>query len=181
MEAVLKTSREIDRTVTRIGSIVDALRAFARQGEEDPLRAELVEPIVLDTVELCAHRFRQRQIELAVDPIPEGVQAHCRGAQISQVLLNLLSNAYDAVENRVRRRVRITVEAANGEVQIAVVDSGPGIRPTYRHGSWSRSSRPRRLAAAPVLASRFPRGSPRRTAADWSSTPIHPKPASSSR
>jgi C4-dicarboxylate-specific signal transduction histidine kinase len=108
---------------------VDALRAFARQGEEDPLRAELVAPIVMDTVELCAHRFRLRQIELAVDPIPEGLQARCRAAQVSQVLLNLLSNAYDEVENRVRRRVRITVAASNGEVQIAVVDSGPGIRP----------------------------------------------------
>src|SRR5262249_38487909 len=37
------------------------------------------------------------------------------------------SNAFDAVESRPVRRVRITAEANDGEVRIAVTDSGPGI------------------------------------------------------
>ena len=125
--AVRKTAHDIDRTVDRIRRIVDALRAFARQGDEDPLRPELLGPIVADTVELCAHRFRLRAIDLAVDPIADDLAVLCRGTQIAQVLLNLLSNAYDAVEHQDERWVRITVDASDRDVRIAVVDSGPGV------------------------------------------------------
>jgi signal transduction histidine kinase len=125
--AVRKTAHDIDRTVERIRRIVDALRAFARQGDEDPLRPELLAPIVEDTVELCDHRFRLRGIALTVDPIPEGLLVLCRATQVAQVLLNLLSNAYDAVENQDDRWVRMTVAADDAQVQIAVLDSGPGV------------------------------------------------------
>jgi signal transduction histidine kinase len=125
--AVRKTAHDIDRTVDRIRRIVDALRAFARQGDDDPLRPELLAPIVGETVELCEHRFRQQSVALAVDPIPEGLMVLCRGTQIAQVLLNLLSNAYDAVENREERWVRITVSTQDADVEIAVLDSGPGV------------------------------------------------------
>jgi C4-dicarboxylate-specific signal transduction histidine kinase len=113
--------------VDRIRRIVDALRAFARQDDDDPLRPELLAPIVEDTVELCSHRFHQRSVALTVDPIPEGLLVLGRGTQIAQVLLNLLSNAYDAVENQDERWVRITTVEHESEVQIAVLDSGPGV------------------------------------------------------
>ena len=64
-----------------------------------------------------------------VDPIPEGLMVLCRGTQIAQVLLNLLSNAYDAVENQDQRWVRITVSTRDADVHIAVLDSGPGVPP----------------------------------------------------
>src|SRR4029077_10772522 len=47
--------------------------------------------------------------------------------QVTQVLLNLLSNAYDAVENQDERWVRIAVDIHDDEVQIGVLDSGPGV------------------------------------------------------
>jgi signal transduction histidine kinase len=127
--AVRKTAHDIDRTVDRIRRIVDALRAFARQGEEDPLRPERLAAIVEDTVELSHHRFHMAGIKLIVDPIPDTLLVLCRATQVAQVLLNLLSNAYDAVENRHDRWVRISVVAGDAEVQIAVSDSGPGVPP----------------------------------------------------
>jgi signal transduction histidine kinase len=125
--AVRKTAHDIDRTVDRIRRIVDALRAFARQDDADPLRPELLAPIVEDTVELCSHRFHQHSVELTVDPIPESLLVLGRGTQIAQVLLNLLSNAYDAVEDQDDRWVRITTIEHESEVQVAVLDSGPGV------------------------------------------------------
>src|SRR6185503_14298709 len=125
--AVRKTAHDIDRTVDRIRRVVDALRAFARQGDDDPLRPELLAPIIEDTVELCAHRFHLCGIELQVDPIPEELVVDCQSTQVTQVLLNLLSNAYDAIENQEERWVRITTDARDVEVQISVLDSGPGV------------------------------------------------------
>jgi PAS domain S-box-containing protein len=127
--AVTRAGRDIESTVQRIARIVDALRSFARDVEKDPLRPERVLQIVTDTVELCTQRFQQHNISLEVAPIPEGLSVQCRGVQISQVLLNLLSNAHDAVEAREPRWVRISAGpgAEPDEVQIEVTDSGPGV------------------------------------------------------
>jgi C4-dicarboxylate-specific signal transduction histidine kinase len=130
--AVARTARNIESTVHRIRGIVDALRAFARDADRDPMRPESVQQIVNDTLELCSKRFQQRAIALDVAPIPEDLRVECRAVQISQILLNLLSNAYDAVETQERRRVRITVESDQSSVYIAVADSGPGIPPELR-------------------------------------------------
>jgi C4-dicarboxylate-specific signal transduction histidine kinase len=113
--------------VNRIRRIVDALRTFARDANKDPMRAEPVGQIVRETLELCAERFYQHAIALKVEPIPDDWQVTCRSVQMSQILLNLLSNAHDAVEDRPKPWVRVSTEADEEEVRIAVVDNGPGI------------------------------------------------------
>jgi signal transduction histidine kinase len=127
--ALERVSGDIEATVNRIRRIVDGLRTFARDAEHDPLRPEPVARIIADTVEICAERFRHHTIDLRVDPIPPDLQAVCRGIQISQILLNLLSNAYDAVENQSIRWVRIQTAADEARVRISVIDSGPGVPP----------------------------------------------------
>jgi signal transduction histidine kinase len=127
---VIKSAREIENTVQRIARIVDALRSFARDVEKDPLTPERVVAVVNDAVELCAERFRQHAISLEVEPIAEDLQVQCRPVQVCQVLLNLLSNAHDAVEGRAMPWVRIAARAAGeSQVEISVTDSGPGIPP----------------------------------------------------
>jgi C4-dicarboxylate-specific signal transduction histidine kinase len=130
--AVAKAGRNIESTVVRIRRVVDALRGFARDAERDPMRPESVQQVVNDTIELCSKRFQQRSIALDVTPIPEDLRVVCRAVQISQILLNLLGNAYDAVETQRRRHVGIIVDADDDNVWIAVTDSGPGIPPELR-------------------------------------------------
>src|SRR6266540_240724 len=132
-EAVLRASRQIGSTVDRIRRIIDALRFFARQGDDDPMRPERVRAIVNDTVELCAQRFRMAGIDLEVLHSDGEAHVECRGGQISQILLNLLSNAFDAVDGRAERRVRLAVATSELEVHIAVTDTGGGIPGEIAH------------------------------------------------
>jgi signal transduction histidine kinase len=132
VDVVRSAAHDIQGTVDRIRRIVDALRSFARDAEADPMRPESVGQIVSETIELCAQRFRQHSIELVIEPIPPDLYVDCRSVQISQVLLNLLGNAHDAVESAVQRRVRVAAEGDEREVRIAVTDSGPGIPPALR-------------------------------------------------
>ncbi len=127
--SVLRTAADIDVNVDRIRRIVDALLFFARQADHDPLRPESVATIVQQTLELCAQRFARHGIAFSVEPIPADLLVHCRGAQISQVLINLLSNAYDAVEHEAVRRVRVGARGDESAVRITVTDTGPGIPP----------------------------------------------------
>ena len=127
LEIVRRVARDVETTVDRIRRIVDALRSFARDAENDPMRPESVAAIVNDTIELCAQRFRQHSIQLVVDPIAPTLYVECRSAQIAQVLLNLLGNAHDAVEAMPERRVRVAAVADDNEVHISVADNGPGV------------------------------------------------------
>jgi signal transduction histidine kinase len=135
LPAASKTARDIEQSVHRICRIVDALRSLAREADDDPLLSERAGQIVHDTVELCAQRFRQHDIALEIGPISDDVLIRCHSGQIAQVLLNLLSNAHDAVAGAATRRVRVTLEAppTGAEVHIVVADSGPGVPPEVTH------------------------------------------------
>ena len=64
-------------------------------------------------------------------------------ARLEQVLVNLLSNAVDAVGNRAGGQVTITVTRDVERVAIAVADNGPASRPSCCPTCSSRSSPPR--------------------------------------
>jgi C4-dicarboxylate-specific signal transduction histidine kinase len=62
--------------------------------------------------------------------IPSEWTAPCRPSQISQVILNLLNNAYDAVVGRNEAWIKIDVRSSDDAFEIAVTDSGEGIAPS---------------------------------------------------
>jgi len=126
--AVLKNSNRISQTAERISRIVRSLRHVAREGSADEFRETPVREIVNETLELCAERFRALNIHLGVSTIDPAAVISCREAQICQVLLNLLQNAYDElVDWEGDRWVKLDVTYCPGWVVFSVSDSGPGI------------------------------------------------------
>lgn len=128
---ILRSVEMITSTVTRVASIVKGLKAFARNADHDPLKQTLLEDVVEETLVLCRERFRSRGISLNVD-IPRDVLISCRPVQISQVLLNLLNNAIDAVEPVKHRWVRLDAHVSSTGLALRVADSGPGIPSAIR-------------------------------------------------
>jgi C4-dicarboxylate-specific signal transduction histidine kinase len=51
---------------------------------------------------------------------------------LKQVLLNVISNAIDAVENSKERIIEISATSAGDKVQLSVRDSGPGFKDATR-------------------------------------------------
>lgn len=120
----------INTTIMRITRIVKGLRAFARDSTNDPFEPVKVQRLVQDTLSLSAERFRSKGVELEVETLPQDLMIDCRSSQISQVLMNLLNNAMDAVLEvpaRGTRRVRIGAVDAGASVEVVVSDNGPGI------------------------------------------------------
>lgn len=130
---ILKHMDSIRSTVDRIAKIVSGLRSFARESGGEPFAVASVREIVDETVALCAERFRNHAIELEIPPIDD-LEVRCRPYQIAQVLLNLLSNAFDAANGGLseRRWVRLEVKRTRGTVEIVVSDSGDGVLPALR-------------------------------------------------
>lgn len=117
---------KIEDTTNRIAKIIKGLRSFSRDSTSDPMIATSVRQIIEDCLELCAERFKNHSIELQreckVDSIVE-----CRASQIGQVIMNLLSNAHDAVESLSERWVKVEVSRVGDQLRVAVTDSGRGI------------------------------------------------------
>lgn len=123
---VEEISESIERTTQRISQIVRGLKAFARDGDhEDPQEIQLT-AVIEDTLSFCRERMKNHEVELDVECAPE-LRCWCRPVQMSQVLLNLLNNAHDAVEGRKEKWIRVSARELNGRVEITVSDSGPGI------------------------------------------------------
>jgi signal transduction histidine kinase len=131
-ESVAATAERIQRAAKRISTIIDSLLAFSRDAGGDPLVDVRLEQLFGETLTLCHSRFAEHHIELQVPPVAPGLVVQGRATQLQQVLLNLLSNAHDAVETEPAPWVRLDARRADGWVEIAVTDSGTGVPPQYR-------------------------------------------------
>lgn len=130
-------TRNLDRIVAtsqRIASIVKGLRVFSRFDDLDPFERADLSLIARDTLSLCAERFRMAGISLDAH-LDEGFFVSCRPTQVSQVILNLLNNAFDAVKPLEERWVRVGIERCSDDPRVGnkprhlfrVTDSGPGV------------------------------------------------------
>ncbi len=118
---------EIEATTLRIARIVSGLRSFSREGAGDPFVRVPLRRVIEDTVALCARRLAYADIAFLVDDVAHDLELDCRPSQISQVLLNLLNNAHDAVVRSDSRWIRLSVREHGPMIEIVVTDSGSGI------------------------------------------------------
>ena len=112
----------VQRGAARTKSIVQALHGYAR-GDESVEREVFLARSVEDTLGLLQHRLRHVQIVKDVDP-----EARIRGfpGQIDQVLMNLLTNAAQAMGER-GGTIRVSAQPRDARVLLTVSDEGPGI------------------------------------------------------
>jgi signal transduction histidine kinase len=118
----------------RVSRIVEAMRSFSRDGVRDPFERVSLGQIVADTLPFCTERFKNHGIRLDVRLPESELEIECRAVQISQVLLNLLNNAYDALEGAAEKEILLEVSRneAGGTVTIRLCDTGCGVRPEER-------------------------------------------------
>lgn len=126
-EQVHSMAGVIEATADRIGKIVQGLRLFSRNADADPVQQVSVKEIIDDTLNLCGEKFKEAGIDLRIHAISDNTFIDCRAAQISQVLVNLLNNAKDAVENLSEKWIAITFLVAPDSISIHVTDSGTGL------------------------------------------------------
>lgn len=119
---------KIDAMVHRISKIIRALRNFSRNSQHDPSERVTFDSILELTLDLCRERFASHGIALTIK-CQSDIYLLCRPTEISQVLLNLLNNAFDACFNVPNAEVSILASINEDYVDIKIIDNGPGIKP----------------------------------------------------
>ncbi len=121
--------RIIHEQAERAGRIVRNLLTFARQGPAEVATVDLSD-VVRRTVLLLEYEVRLQQVELVSDLAVEPVAVRADRMQLQQVLVNLLTNALQAVTaNPPDRPRRITVRTRREQDRalVEVEDTGPGV------------------------------------------------------
>jgi signal transduction histidine kinase len=123
-----KVLSKIIETTERISKIVRSLKTLSRNGDKDPFSNFILKDVIDDCIEISRQKFYENQITLEIGTIPKDLSIHGQQVQISQVLMNLISNASHAIENEpLPRWIKITMDQSEHFIELKVIDSGHGI------------------------------------------------------
>lgn len=122
---------DIQRDDRRAGGVIDRLRTLLRQRSIVLQPAEL--PRLVDEVISLAFADASTRGIRIVNEVPAGIAAvRCDRVHVQQVLLNLIVNGMDAICAAPDGAARVVIRAwtaGDGQVELSVCDSGPGIAP----------------------------------------------------
>ncbi len=84
---------------------------------------------LIDNIRIISSSYiNAEQVELICDVTPMELELHADEKQISQVLINLVKNAFQANEENDRPKIKISAKIGDsGRPEIKVTDNGPGI------------------------------------------------------
>ncbi|MBB3946851.1 two-component system C4-dicarboxylate transport sensor histidine kinase DctB [Rhizobium skierniewicense] len=118
--------KRISALIDRMAAIGKHLRNFARKPNEK-LGPVPLDTVVSDTLEIVNARLKAADATLVVDlgPVPLNVKAG--PVRLQQVLVNIISNAADAVEGLEDRHIDLTARQEGDKVILSIRDRGPGV------------------------------------------------------
>jgi signal transduction histidine kinase len=115
-----------EHLLSLINDVLDLAKIEA--GSMELERSEVSIPDVLSSaVSLHSERASRRKVELSLTTEPEDITIEADGRRIRQVVFNLVSNAVKFTPDG--GRVDVSARLDDGQVEVAVVDTGPGIAP----------------------------------------------------
>jgi signal transduction histidine kinase len=113
----------------RMTGIVEGLLTYARPSKPEPTLLDVVD-LLAATWQLVEHETKKHYVDVIIDVAPGVPRIMGDRSQLMQVLLNLATNAVEAMsdgEGRLTLRVRAGTAEGGTLVLVDVIDTGPGI------------------------------------------------------
>jgi two-component system NtrC family sensor kinase len=117
---------KIDFVTERINNITKGMSLYSRTANDVGMISARVEDIISSTLILCKERLENEFIDVKIN-FNKNLSIECYPSEISQVIINLLFNAHDAILNLTDRWIKINIEEDKDFIIIKVTDSGEGI------------------------------------------------------
>ncbi len=118
----------VDRNQEKISRLVLDMLTFSKDRVPETQPADL-NAVAQEVVELMQSRAKEREVELSCTPCPDLPMLTFDAEGIHHAILNVVTNAIDACEDRQPARVAVKVlqDVPRGLVQVVVEDTGLGI------------------------------------------------------
>lgn len=130
-QELLGALAQITSQAQRASEIIRRLRALV--GKQPPIRADVdLNHLVREVCSFLEFETAKLDVQIELDLDPEPILVHVDLVQIEQVLLNLVTNALDALEETRQPERRLVIRSRgdlDGEARVSVEDTGPGMEP----------------------------------------------------
>lgn len=123
---------KIIQNTQRASQIIERIRSFIRpsQGASEPVNLKLV---VDEVNELVSDEAKSRQVHIELAPYPLPLLVTGDPIQLSQIVLNVVRNAIEAVSQVAWREIRITYDRVDNRAILRIHDNGPGLSAEALH------------------------------------------------
>ena len=119
--------KNIQMGVNRVVEIVKSLQNYSRKSNDKNTLVD-IKKVIDESLIILNNKFKNRiKITKTIEDIPPFI---CASGKIEQVLINLLSNAFDAIKNEGSVDISAKLNK-NKTVEIYIKDSGCGIKKEY--------------------------------------------------
>jgi two-component system NtrC family sensor kinase len=122
---------EIEKSALRCKAIVESLLRFSRQSPQLQRRHLSINDVVKEALQFANYKYAIRDVEIVCRLADNLPPVFGNANQLEQVLVNLLSNAFDSVTSareRERGRIEVSTSVREGWVELEVRDTGSGIK-----------------------------------------------------
>jgi len=129
---VERTEENLNRIAVlteRMARISEQLKSFARKSDPDEKVSANLAPIILASKELIQPQLKKQQVNLELQLADSPMMVIVNPLQIEQVLINLLTNAMQALDTTSDKQICLSVEQEQDAWWIHIDDNGPGISP----------------------------------------------------
>lgn len=126
---IVKMTDKIQIATNRIKKIVAGLRVLASDEKDAPHQLTTIDQIIEDTLIFCQENAKSQGIRLTSNLHCSGVEILVLPNQISQALLNMISNSIDAVQDQKEKWIEISSfqDPDSLTVIVEIKDSGLGL------------------------------------------------------
>jgi two-component system sensor kinase FixL len=125
-DEIIRGLTAIERCALGAGDIIRSVREMTGEGRA---RRRSIDPVPLIREAATLALMGSEAHAVIHYDLEEGMAVAADPIQLQQVFINLLRNAFDAVQDQSEAAIAITAVAAGDRIEIAVEDNGPGIAP----------------------------------------------------
>jgi len=137
-EELSEIANKLGTASKSIVKLVSGIKTFARIDETDPVPIDL-NSAIKESLNLVSFLYKQESIELQNEQSEDTPMILGNIGKLQQVLMNLFSNAKDAMESSPTKIISVETRTEANHVAITVADTGCGIDPENMKLVFSRS------------------------------------------
>ncbi len=122
------------KETTRLNNTVEEVLQFSRRGRDTPgqkdTQGEPLSGVIERVKNLLANQMAKKSITFSITGAEAGNSFFVAGDKLSQVFLNLILNAIDAVPDR--GAIAVSIKKQDNTMLVSFEDNGPGVPPENR-------------------------------------------------
>ena len=124
---LIQKTQLIVETTIRMDKIVNGLRYFVQDDTKNPKELATLQEILDNVQVLSIDKCQKLGVTVEINLPDPQLTLYCKPMQISQVLINLVNNAADAIKELPNPWIKLSVTTNPQFINFIVQDCGPGI------------------------------------------------------